>query len=70
MPLYRIAQEALGNVAKHSRARQAKVRLSQSDGNVCLFVSDDGVGFTPNEKSGGLGLIDMRERMHQLNGNV
>jgi two-component system sensor histidine kinase UhpB len=66
--IYRIAQEALGNVAKHSRANQVEVRLSPSDGNVCLSVSDDGVGFSPSDKSGGLGLINMRERVHQLNG--
>ena len=67
--LYRIAQEALGNVAKHSNARQAEVRLYRSDGDgVCLSVSDDGVGFNRNEKSGGLGLINMRERVYQLHG--
>jgi signal transduction histidine kinase len=66
--LYRIAQEALGNVAKHSRARRAEVRLYRSNENVCLSVSDDGVGFSPDAKSGGLGLINMRERVHQLHG--
>ncbi|HTU48445.1 MAG TPA: two-component regulator propeller domain-containing protein [Bryobacteraceae bacterium] len=66
--LYRIAQEALGNVGKHSRAAQVQVKLQRSDGNVCLSVSDDGVGFNSQQKSGGLGLINMRERVHQLNG--
>jgi PAS domain S-box-containing protein len=66
--LYRIAQEALGNVAKHSKAKQAELRLYRSDGNVCLSVSDDGVGFSADAKSGGLGLINMRERAHQLHG--
>jgi signal transduction histidine kinase/ligand-binding sensor domain-containing protein len=66
--LYRIAQEALGNVAKHAQAKQADVRLSRSDGNVSLSVSDDGIGFTPGGKSRGLGLINMRERVYQLHG--
>jgi len=68
--IYRIAQEALGNVAKHSKAKQAKVRLTRSEDRVCLVVSDDGVGFNPDGsgKSGGLGLINMRERVRQLNG--
>jgi signal transduction histidine kinase/ligand-binding sensor domain-containing protein len=68
--IYRIAQEALGNVAKHSRAKHVQVRLSRSNGRVCLLVSDDGVGFSPrrSDKSGGLGLINMRERLRQLNG--
>ena len=68
--IYRIAQEALGNVAKHAKARQVEVRLTRSDNRVCLVVSDDGVGFNSDGsgKSGGLGLINMRERVRQLNG--
>jgi len=68
--IYRIAQEALGNVAKHAQAKQVEVRLTRSDSRVCLVVSDDGVGFNPDGsgKSGGLGLINMRERVRQLNG--
>jgi signal transduction histidine kinase/ligand-binding sensor domain-containing protein len=68
--LYRIAQEALGNAAKHSKAKKVEVRLTRSDGRVFLSVSDDGVGCVPGEvgKSGGLGLINMRERVLQLNG--
>ena len=48
--LFRIAQEALGNIAKHARARQVKLQLRRSNGNVCLSVSDDGVGFSRDEK--------------------
>ncbi len=68
--IYRITQEALGNVAKHANAKQVEVRLTRADGRVCLLVSDDGVGFDPDGsgKSGGLGLINMRERVRQLNG--
>jgi signal transduction histidine kinase len=66
--IYRVAQEALGNVAKHANAKRVQVRLSRSDGNVTLTIADDGIGFVPNARSGGLGLINMRERVHQLNG--
>lgn len=68
--LYRIAQEALGNAAKHSEGKKVEVRLTRADGRVCLSVSDDGVGCTPNQiaRAGGLGLINMRERVLQLNG--
>ncbi|HXJ85729.1 MAG TPA: sensor histidine kinase, partial [Candidatus Binatia bacterium] len=68
--LYRIAQEALGNAAKHSRARKVEVRLSRGDGSVRLSVTDDGVGCDPTTigKTGGLGVINMRERVLQLNG--
>jgi signal transduction histidine kinase len=68
--LYRIAQEALGNAAKYSLATKVEVRLTRSDGSVRLLVSDDGVGCIPEELkgSGGLGVINMRERVLQLHG--
>jgi signal transduction histidine kinase len=68
--IYRVAQEALGNAAKHAQAKKVEVRLIQSDGHVRLLVSDDGVGCTPDQvgKSGGLGVINMRERVLQLDG--
>ena len=68
--LYRIAQEALGNAAKYSQARKVQVRLTRSNGLVRLTVSDDGVGCDPERigKSGGLGVINMRERVLQLRG--
>ena len=68
--LYRIAQEALGNAAKHSEAKKVDVQLKRSDSRVCLSVSDDGVGCVPDQigRSGGLGVINMRERVLQLNG--
>jgi len=68
--LYRIAQEALGNAGKYSEATKVEVELTRSDDRVCLRVSDDGVGCSPDEigKSRGLGLINMRERVLQLNG--
>jgi len=68
--LYRIAQEALGNAAKYSEARKVDVRLTRSNGTVCLSVSDDGIGCTPDvlRRSGGLGVINMRERVLQLKG--
>jgi len=69
LALYRIAQEALGNVATHGAATHVDVRLTRSNGRVSLTVSDDGKGFDPDQiASGGLGLINMRERTRQLNG--
>jgi PAS domain S-box-containing protein len=70
--LYRIAQEALGNVAKHAEAKHVQVRLTRSNGRVRLSVSDDGIGFSPEGagKAGGLGLVNMRERVRQLNGTL
>lgn len=70
--IYRIAQEALVNIAKHSKAKNVRVRLTRSDGRVRLTVSDDGTGFALDQagESGGLGLINMRERVRQLKGTL
>jgi PAS domain S-box-containing protein len=63
--LYRIAQEALTNVAKHSRARNVDVILERHGDAVVLVVEDDGVGFDPGEtdrSEHGFGLLGMHER--------
>src|SRR5262249_19587879 len=72
LALYRVAQEALGNVAKHSKAKRVDVRLVRFDSRVRLTVSDDGVGFVAGQAgdSGGVGLLNMRERLRQLNGTL
>jgi PAS domain S-box-containing protein len=62
--LYRIAQEALTNVAKHSRARNVDVILERQSDSVVLIVEDDGIGFDP-ESAGSpqsFGLLGMHER--------
>jgi signal transduction histidine kinase/ligand-binding sensor domain-containing protein len=68
LALYRIAQEALGNAAAHGAAQHVDVRLTLSNGRVMLTVSDDGRGFDPHRigASGGLGLINMRERARHV----
>jgi signal transduction histidine kinase/ligand-binding sensor domain-containing protein len=70
LAVYRIAQEAMGNAVTHGAAEHVDVRLTRSNGRVTLSVTDDGKGFDPNRigGSGGLGLINMRERARQLNG--
>jgi len=62
--LYRIAQEALTNVAKHANASNVEIILERRGSNVLLVVEDDGKGFeTGSERSGhGFGLLGMRER--------
>jgi signal transduction histidine kinase len=63
--LYRIAQEALNNVAKHSRARRVEVILERRSDCVLLIVEDDGVGFAPPDSgaaANGFGLVGMQER--------
>jgi PAS domain S-box-containing protein len=69
--LYRIAQEALRNVAKHSGAASANVRLSTANGGIRLVISDHGVGYDYSQarSKGGLGLISMEERVRLLGGS-
>jgi signal transduction histidine kinase len=70
--LFRVAQEALNNVARHSRGHTASVALQSMDGGVLLAVRDDGVGFEPaslgTRKT--LGLASMRERLRLVNGTI
>jgi len=66
--LYRIVQEALTNVARHSRASRVRVVLEISDDQVRLEIADDGVGIPPGmiENPSSLGLVGMRERATAL----
>ncbi|MEW6422433.1 MAG: GAF domain-containing sensor histidine kinase [Deinococcota bacterium] len=72
--VFRILQESLNNVAKHARAREVTVTLHGGE-RVTLRVQDDGQGFDPEQISGrvssagGLGLMQMRERVESRGGN-
>jgi signal transduction histidine kinase len=68
--LYRIAQEALRNVVKHSGSRHAAVELCATAAETRLRISDDGVGFDPAATDHGLGLVSMRERLHIVGGEL
>jgi PAS domain S-box-containing protein len=72
LALFRIVQESLNNIAKHSQARSAHVRLTGTAEGVHLSVEDDGVGFERArlERRPGLGFISMRERLRLLHGTV
>jgi signal transduction histidine kinase len=69
--VYRIVQEALHNVARHSRAREAHVSVTSDGSDIALQVSDSGIGFDSRHVRGaGLGLASMRERVAVLNGQL
>ncbi len=70
--LFRIAQEALNNVTRHSGVRAAGVRLRQIDGGVLVAVRDEGVGFDAGSpgRQRSLGLASMRERVRLVNGTL
>ncbi|RDZ29118.1 sensor histidine kinase [Lysobacter silvisoli] len=68
--LFRVAQEALNNAAKHAQARHVHVQLAMREGGVQLLVQDDGRGCDPDQvlHSGGSGLGGMRERLRLYGG--
>lgn len=68
--LYRICQEALNNVLRHSQARRVTLSLERDVGMLHLDVRDDGIGFDTAEVGGGLGLTSMRERAQMLGGTL
>ena len=70
--LFRVLQESLTNVVKHSGAKTAQVELAGSSSEIQLQILDSGVGFDPKSTGsrGGLGLISMRERLILLGGEL
>jgi signal transduction histidine kinase/ABC-type uncharacterized transport system substrate-binding protein len=70
--LYRVAQEALRNVARHSSASSVEVKLRVVGGSIELAVQDDGVGFDPVRKQArpSLGLAGMRQRLSLVDGEL
>jgi signal transduction histidine kinase len=67
--IYRLVQEALTNVAKHSRAEHVRLSVVEQNGAIEVSVSDDGVGFDPSARHGGFGLLGMRERVAMVGGS-
>jgi two-component system NarL family sensor kinase len=70
--LFRVVEESLANIAKHSRAASARVDLGADDTTIRLTVADDGMGFDPSSVKGrsGLGFVSMRERLRLVHGTI
>jgi two-component system, NarL family, sensor histidine kinase DevS len=68
--VYRMVQEALNNVAKHSLAKRASLSVRAARGSIEIRVSDNGVGFEPTLVREGFGLVGMRERAALLGGTL
>jgi signal transduction histidine kinase len=71
--LYRVAQEALTNVARHAKASQVEVNIQQQNGDACMEIKDDGRSFEVERRlrakgSKRLGLLGMRERVEMVGG--
>ena len=72
LALFRVLEETLSNIAKHSQATAVTVRLSHSMTETILNISDNGVGFEPikMKKTPGLGFVSMKERLGQVGGSL
>jgi signal transduction histidine kinase len=69
--LFRIAQEALTNIARHAGAKRVEIRLENSPGGIRLAIADDGCGLKPDRPGiRGLGMIGMRARARSAGGDV
>ena len=74
--LFRVVQEAVKNIGRHSQAQKAEVSIEFGDGRTRMSITDNGVGFQPPEslgdlsRVGKLGLIGMQERVRLLGGSL
>ena len=67
---FRIAQEALNNIASHARAHHVEVTLTGENNDLELMIGDDGVGFSVEQLRSSLGLVGMRERAELVGGRL
>lgn len=65
--IYRIVQEFLNNVLKHSQATEMTINIKSSPMHLVIVLSDNGVGFNVNEIKNGMGLDNIQVRLHSLN---
>ncbi len=66
--LFRVLQEALANVARHSKAAKVRITLKPENGNVKMMIEDNGIGFDDGRITKGVGLDSMKERLMAVNG--
>ena len=72
LSLYRVIEESLTNMAKHSHATKARVDVRGGPGSIALTIEDSGRGFDSRglERKAGLGFVSMRERLRMVRGTV
>jgi signal transduction histidine kinase len=68
--LYRVAQEALSNIVKHSEVKEARLEVVGGTDHLLLRVMDLGRGFEQGKDGHGLGLLSMRERLRLVGGKL
>jgi len=68
--LYRILQEFLSNIAKHSKATLVEVQLISIENKLTITIEDNGIGFEKNQKHKGIGLLNIQKRVDYLKGDI
>ena len=74
--LFRVIQEALTNIEKHSYATQASIFMKKNEGSLLIYITDDGIGCNPKEldkkirSEEHIGLRSMKERMELIGGSI
>jgi two-component system, NarL family, sensor histidine kinase UhpB len=70
LTLFRLVQESLTNIVRHSGAKRVNIEIARHDAEVIFSITDDGAGANMQEQGTGLGLIGMRERVEMLGGQL
>lgn len=68
--LYRITQELINNIIKHSKAKSVNVQLINSDENILLLIEDDGIGIDKSKSKKGIGFSNIKSRLEMINGEA
>lgn len=68
--IYRIVQELINNIIKHSKATEVTLQLFKANQSIVLIVEDNGIGFSLSKRNKGIGLLNISSRLDMVKGNV
>ena len=68
--VYRMVQELMNNILKHSKATYVTIQLNKTENNLNIVVEDNGIGFDTGSARSGIGLKNIETRLNKLNGKI